>query len=81
MPVDDSEESDSMFIRKWNAILRAEYGIIPEKLPLDVWAKMVEECRYVYEIKRKNEEYNRQSLEYSIKKTLYEIANAIYGKK
>jgi hypothetical protein len=42
---------------------------------------MVEECRYVYDFKRKNEEFNRLSLEYSIKKTLYEIANAVYGKK
>lgn len=61
-------------IKKWNAILRKEYGITPEELNEDEWAQLVCEYQYI-------EERRRKMFKNDMKIVLYELAAKIYGKK
>lgn len=64
----------AVLLKKWNAILRIEYGINPEQINDEEWAQLVAEYQYI-------EERRREIFRADLKTVLYELAAKIYGKK
>ena len=70
----EKDNDVAVVLKKWNAILRLEYGIEPEQLNDGEWAKLVAEYKYI-------EERRREIFRADLKTVLYELAAKIYGKK
>lgn len=67
-------EEDPQFIRKGNAVIRYAYGQDPDTLSDSEWARLIQEWRFMRHI-----ELN--GFEERMRIVLYDLANAIYGKR